>query len=405
VLRGLRLLALMLAASPAAWLPAGPYGGHIQTIAFDPHGPDLLYAATYRYPAEPLLFRSSDAGANWSLAGKFSYADVSCLTVDPFQRRTLLACSRGNVLWRSSDAGESWSSLTLPGHAASLAPDPQVNGRIYAAGYVEAAHPQPALLISADHGLTWSATVLDTADRGFQACRFGSGLLLAGGDDGLLLRSTDRGQSWEHIDSGLPASEPVLSLAICPADPAVLLCGTSGSLFRSGDSGRTWQAIPDLQKLWDIGFATDSPQVVYALCRDSVERVVVSSDTGRTWSGPASDSIFYRATDLLVDPRDCNTAWVNAYRGVLVTTDRGATWRYRNHGLDFADVYTIAVHPVNQSEYYVSAHDTRLFRTTDCGDSWTQTRGFWCMYNGMCCALAVAPEPGGDVVYGFEGSG
>ncbi|MBM3314588.1 hypothetical protein FJY71_01920 [candidate division WOR-3 bacterium] len=408
MLRTVCLCAALLAAAPAGWLSIGPYGGHIQTVAIDPHDPDLLYVVTYRYPAEPLLFRSTDAGAGWQVAGKFTYPDVSCLTVDPFRRTTLLACSRGDVLWRSTDAGETWQTVALPGHANDLCADPFTNGRIYAGGSVQGAHPMPAFLSSTDHGLSWTASALDSGAGDCRASRADPnvpGTLYAAGDSGRLLRSTDYGATWGTRNQGLPDAEPALSLAVCPADPGILLCGMVSAMFRSADTGRTWLPVSGPQKVLEIRFAVDNPAVAWALCRDSVERVLVSTDTGRTWSGPASDSILYRATDLLVDPRDGSTAWVNAYRGVLRTGDRAQSWAYRNRGLNFADIYTIAVHPVNQHELYVSAHDTRIFRTTDAGDSWTQTRGFWCMYNGMCCAIAVAPEPGADVVYGFEGSG
>jgi photosystem II stability/assembly factor-like uncharacterized protein len=403
-----RLLLLLPMAASAAWMPIGPYGGNIQTVGMDPHDPDRLYAVTYRYPAEPLLFRSTDAGTSWIAAGKFTYPDVSGLTVDPHQRTTLLACSRGSVLWRSTDAGQTWETVSLPGHAGELEPDPFTNGRIFAAGYVEAAHPQPAFLATTDHGRTWSALVLDTcAGNGLTCCVDPGtpGTLYVGCDSGRLYRSTDSGLTWAACDSGLPAGEPVMSVAVCPASRAVLVCGTTGAVCRSSDAGASWRVVSSVQKVADVTFSSDDPAIVWALCRDSVERVVVSTDTGLTWQGPPSDSVFYRAARLSLDPRDARVAIVNSWRGVLRTTDLGASWRYVNHGLDFSDVYTVGVNPANGREFYVSAHDTRLFRTTDCGDSWTQTRGFWCMQNGMCCALAVAPEPTGALVYGFEGGG
>ena len=66
--------------------------------------------------------------------------------------------------------------------------------------------------------------------------------LYAGGTGGVF-KSTDGGESWSAVSSGLTDLR-VSSLAIDPKTPTTLYAGTSGSgVFRSADGGISWSAF------------------------------------------------------------------------------------------------------------------------------------------------------------------
>src|SRR5258708_3427400 len=57
---------------------------------------------------------------------------------------------------------------------------------------------------------------------------------------GLLMRSTDRGQTWQNI--GSPLVVP-LEIAPHPSDPQILLLGATDGIYKTADGGQTWRHI------------------------------------------------------------------------------------------------------------------------------------------------------------------
>jgi photosystem II stability/assembly factor-like uncharacterized protein len=78
-----------------------------------------------------------------------------------------------------------------------------------------------------------------------------SNILYAGLREGKLYKSTNGGDDWTQIDPGWTNTD-VLSLAINPVDTDVLYAGTSGAeketaatggIYQSTDSGNSWTDI------------------------------------------------------------------------------------------------------------------------------------------------------------------
>jgi len=59
---------------------------------------------------------------------------------------------------------------------------------------------------------------------------------------GSLYKSTNGGQSWSELNSGLPSSI-VYSLVIDPVNPANVYSGSATGLFKSHDGGENWSEI------------------------------------------------------------------------------------------------------------------------------------------------------------------
>ena len=401
---------LLLAASGRAqWVGIGPWGGNVQALAVDPQDPEALYAGTHVTIERPLSFRSTDGGASWHAGGSVEVHGVNGMVVDPHRSGTVYACTRDGALCRTTDAGLSWEPVALPGRAYAFVPDPFTAGRVHAAGFVDSAGLRPATFTSSDYGATWSGRQVDSAVGYLLCCACDPavpGVIRAGGDRGRVYRSDDGGETWQLRGAGLSAGDTVGCLAVDPADPAVLVAGTETGIFRSTDSGETWQPVLGPSKVGDVAFGSPGTGVAYAWGRvGTVDRLCVSTDAGVTWTecGPAPK--FTAASGIAVDPGAVGTAYVNTLVGILKTTDAGQTWQRADAGLGFADVHTIGVSPGDGRTVYVGADDCRVFRSDDAGGAWVQVNGFWCIENGMCCALAVAPRDSGHAVYGLEGGG
>ena len=128
------------------------------------------------------------------------------------------------------------------------------------------------------------------------------------------LTSGDRGVSWRRLD----APEPLIALAISPADAGTLIASGERRVYSSSDGGRSWRAI-------------DAP-----------------------------------AAGLL--------AW-NAVGAFLVGLD-GRVWRGANGGASWREVAAVGGQPAafdsgRGDELLVALHDGTIKRSDDRGASWT----------------------------------
>ena len=78
----------------------------IYTVAIDPRIPQRLYAGTAAG-----LFRSSDGGAGWNLAGSgIGTRPVLSVAINPQDANFVYAGTAGGGVYRSSDGGDTWTS-------------------------------------------------------------------------------------------------------------------------------------------------------------------------------------------------------------------------------------------------------------------------------------------------------
>src|SRR5436305_7244839 len=94
------------------WKIAGPFGGTATSIAVDPSDSKTILAGAM----DSLLFRSSDAGANWSLLDfpKRHLSELTSILIDPDDSKHYLVgviSADGGGLFESKDAGQRWSVI------------------------------------------------------------------------------------------------------------------------------------------------------------------------------------------------------------------------------------------------------------------------------------------------------
>jgi hypothetical protein len=192
-----------------------------------------------------------------------------------------------------------------------------------------------------------------------------------------LHRSADGGATWDELGvpvypekpadwkpkapvEGVPADwalKQIWSLAPGGADePDTLWCGTMpGGLFRSADGGATWSLN---RPLWD-------------------------DPRREEWFGGGAD--YPGIHSICVDPRDPRHLLLGvSCGGVWRTRDGGASWDHAGTGLRAAfmpperqyepnvqDPHLIAASPANPDIVWTQHHNG-IFRSTDCGATWTE---------------------------------
>ncbi len=173
------------------------------------------------------------------------------------------------------------------------------------------------------------------------------GVVVAGGADGGLWRSTDRGAHWSPVGDQL-ATTSIGALAVDESAGCVFLAGTGEAntssdsyagvgIYRSGDCGQTWTRIgpDDLLGaiIWQIRTDPNVPGREWAATSHGVYR---SLDGGQTWSVAyklaTSDFVGNQWTDIAIQPGSQTVVAANGWRngdphnGLYISRDGGATF-------------------------------------------------------------------------------
>ncbi|WP_291271170.1 hypothetical protein [Geothrix sp.] len=204
-------------------------------LLLSPHNSKRLYFAAQK------LFRSDDRGNNWT-------------AVSPDLTRKIDR-SRLKIMDKvqSVDAVARNASTSFFGNIVAFTESPKVEGLLYAGT------DDGLIQISEDGGKTWRKVERfpGVPDLTYVACLSASphqaGTVYAafnnhktGDFKPYLMRSRDRGRSWEALAGGLPERGSVHTVREDPAREGLLYCGTEFGLFFSLDAGKSWSKFTDL---------------------------------------------------------------------------------------------------------------------------------------------------------------
>ena len=186
----------------ASWSPRGldVRGGGVRPhLAVDREAAPAVYAGL----GDGAVLASRDGGASWAPFGASLPAAVAGLAVAA--RAGGVYAVAGGKLYRGAGAA-AWQALDTPGPA---------RGPV-----VELVGQAPALLValegggiarSDDGGATWAEVGDGKPVDAISAASYHMDTAFAGGAEGALLVSSDRGRSWEVVKPGLP---PIRSIAV-----------------------------------------------------------------------------------------------------------------------------------------------------------------------------------------------
>lgn len=241
--------------------------------------------------------------------------------------------------------------------------------------------------------------------------------------DGAVLRSADRGASWQKTDlpfklgGNMPGRGMGERLAVDPRKNSVLYLGApSGKgLWRSTDSGVTWSQVTSfpnpgnyVQDATDTsGYASDNQgvvwvtfdestgtagsatQTIYVGVADKDNAVYRSTDGGATWSRLAYQPTGYLAHKGVLDAANGYLYLTYSDKGGPYDGGKGQLWRYATKTGTWTNISPVAEadtyygfgglsvdrqHPgtVMATAYSSWWPDTQIFRSTDSGGTWTK---------------------------------
>jgi hypothetical protein len=234
-------------------------------------------------------------------------------------------------LWASTDGGASWHSLgTGAGSAkvdnitSNIVYDPTVPARFWQTGIYEG----HGVFRTDDDGATFVA-LGDVTHVDLVAVDFSDParrLLIAGSHerDQTLHHSSDGGMTWTEIGDTLPPSRGCTFPMLFDTTTALIGCGApfgGGGVLRSTDGAKSWIEVSKTGAASAPLRASDGNTIYWA--GPNNEAMVVSTDSGKTWTKAPTTDVGYNKPIELPDGR---IAALNS-KFVMVSSDRAMTWR------------------------------------------------------------------------------
>lgn len=365
----------------------------VRALAIDRRSPRTLYAGL-----SSGVYKSTDDGKTWRSLGFPEFNTVLSLVMHP-TRPNVVYAGAGGGLYLSQDGGETWTALTqglpLSGSVGALLISTAHPQTLYAGlSGLDTLHPA-GVFRSADGGGSWTFD-----SRGLAVSNATSVAVTPQDPDTLWslsdlipFRSIDHGETWTAVQPGPTLSihhSPPL-IAVDPLDAAgVYIQSDEGLILRSSDGGQTWETggNPGFPLAFSIG--AQHPVTLWAAPRQG--GLLRSTDRGDTWTampGPAGAG-FYLAFDIPpAAPSTVYAAGTLDFKARFVrTTDGGATWTLIQDGLP-APVSVVASDPSEPGTVWtVSGGD--VYRSTDGGDHWAAVSSVF--RNRIVKSLAASPS-------------
>ena len=341
-------------------------GGRVTTVTGVPSQPKTFYMGV----ASGGLFRTIDGGASWNpiTDGKVPLGSTGCVAVADSDPNVIYLgtgsddvrsnVSTGRGIYKTTDGGLTWKFIGLynVGQIGSVRIHPTNPNIVWVSAQGDAfkSNAERGVFKTTDGGQTWRKVLFVSESVGAMDVELQPGnpnvvyawmsrlerkpwTIISGSREGGFYKSTDGGEHFTKITTGLP-NELIgkANLAVTAAKPnriyALIEAKPGGGLYRSDDAGQSWNrmnpqpasiAAAMIQRPFyyvALGADPTNADVVYA----GAEGFWKSTDGGKTFAvfrTPHGDN-----HDIWINPKDGNIMIQSNDGGANVSFDGGRTW-------------------------------------------------------------------------------
>ncbi|MBU6236227.1 MAG: glycosyl hydrolase [Planctomycetes bacterium] len=372
--------------SPLRFRGIGPafMSGRIGDIAVDPVNRSTWYIAA----SSGGVWKTTNAGVTFSpIFDGYTSFSIGCVTVSPHDRHTVWvgtgennsqrSVAYGDGVYKSTDGGQSFAKVGLENseHIGMIAVHPTEPNTVFVAaqGPLWKDGGDRGLYRTTDGGRSWSK-VLDISPMtgvneihidhenpdvmyatSYQRRRH-EWVLIDGGPESAIYKSTDGGNTWRKANRGLPGGDlGRIGLDISPVNSEVVFAIVEagegkGGFYRSKNRGETWERVGS--------YVSSGPQYYNEIvcCPHNIDRIysldtnlMVSEDGGKTFVPAGEDDKHVDNHAIVIDPVDPNHLIVGCDGGIYETWDRCKTYDYKAN-LPITQFYRVAVS--NEKPFY-----------------------------------------------------
>ena len=358
--------------------------GRIGDIAVDPIKENTWYIGV----SSGNVWKTVNAGTTWEpIFDTYGSYSVGCLAIDPGNRHVIWvgtgennsqrSVGYGDGIYKSVDGGKHFENVGLKNseHIGKILIDPRNTDVVYVAaqGPLWAPGGDRGLYKTTDGGKTWNLVLEISENTGVTDVHFDPRdpdvlyaaayqrrrhvwVLLNGGPESGIYKSTDGGENWRKINKGLPKVDlGRIGMAVSPINSDVLYAIVEaargeGGFYRSEDRGENWVRQND--------YISGSPQYYQEIYADPhvFDRVfsldtymMVTTDGGKTWDRFGREYKHVDEHAIHFDPEDPDHLIVGNDGGPYETWDFGKNYRYTAN-LPVTQFYKIAVD--NDTPFY-----------------------------------------------------
>ena len=175
-----------------------------------------------------------------------------------------------------------------------------------------------------------------------------------------VILSTDFGNNWSNVSTGLPARQ----IDALFADGSNLFASEDDAgIYLSTNNGASW-TVTELTVEYINGFAAIGNNL---FASSKYNGVYLSTDNGTSWNFVNSGLTNTLTRSIFTDG---SNLFVGTYGGggIFLSTDNGANWTVINSGLTMKYVYSFAQ---IGSNIFAGTWSAGVFRTTNNGTNWT----------------------------------
>lgn len=182
------------------------------------------------------------------------------------------------------------------------------------------------------------------------------------GDHGTILKTPDRGKSWNVLPSG--TQQKLSSIFFTDANHG-FAAGDSGTIIKTSDGGNTWTTVSTytLFPLKCIRFTDQDTGYVAG----EGGTVLKTTDAGKNWA-TLTNANSMPLTDVFFTGSG-NAFLTASWGGILKTTDGGNTW-FSTPGTE--NYILNSVFFTDKNTGYTAADSGKILKTSDAGDSWKE---------------------------------
>jgi photosystem II stability/assembly factor-like uncharacterized protein len=288
-----------------SWAPVGGLGGQVLNGLEQVDEHTLYAVGTNR-----TLLKSTDGGATWIRKA------VNNLPVSHFRSircgtplHCLITVETSSMIVRTTDGGETFSTV-VPSSDPTLAVEFAGASRALAAGVAGSAE------VSNDAGSTWTPVGHRIQGNFHVLAAVSNAVAYAGGEQGVLARTTDGGQTWVNVS---PPSERTIT-GLAGAGDRLYVLAADHTLQRSDNGGQSYQLLnPGTGPVAAI-HAVDADRLLLVGFRG----VVRSPDAGETFAQVSDRDV--RGVPLTGVDRAGSATIVFAPNRAAVSADGGTSW-------------------------------------------------------------------------------
>ncbi len=360
--------------------------GRIAEIAVHPHNDNIWYVAV----GSGGVWKTENSGTTWKpIFDKEASYSTGCITIDPNNPARVWVGSGENVggrhvgygdgVYLSTDSGATWKNMGLKNseHISKIIVHPSNSDIVWVAsqGPLWKKGGERGVYKTVNGGKTWKRVLGNsewtgatdimvdpnnpnliyaaTWDRHRTVAAY-----MGGGPGSGIHRSTDGGDTWEKLSTGLPKSNMgKIGLAMSYQKSNVIYAAieldrTTGGVYRSEDGGSSWKKMSDAvsgatgphyyQELYT------SPHKFDRLYLMNV-RVLTSEDGGKTFTQLKEEKKHSDNHALVFKKDDPNYLMLGTDAGIYESFDLADTWRYIKN-LPLTQFYKVAVN--NAEPFY-----------------------------------------------------